>query len=125
MKISASSQDYLETILQLYIEKGEIRSVDISERMSVTRPSVNRAINVLKDSGLVTHEKYAKIHLTPQGMRLAKAVTSRHRVLKRFLKEVLGVNEEAAEEDACKMEHSISLETLEKLQGFLDEYPEK
>ncbi len=122
MKISASGQDYLEAILDLYLDKGHIRSIDISEKLGVTRPSVNRAINVLKNNGLVTHEKYSDINLTNQGMRLAKAVKSRHLVLKKFLNEVLHVDEKTADEDACKMEHNISLETLEKLQNFVDEY---
>ena len=122
MKISASGQDYLEAILELYLDKGQIRSVDISEKLGVTRPSVNRAINILKSYGHITHEKYSDIKLTDQGMRLAKAVKSRHIVLKRFLNEVLLVDEAIADEDACKMEHNISLETLEKLQNFVDEY---
>jgi DtxR family Mn-dependent transcriptional regulator len=122
MKVSASGQDYLEAILELYLDKGHIRSIDISEKLGVTRPSVNRAINVLKINGLVTHEKYSDIYLTNQGMRLAKAVKSRHLVLKKFLNEVLLVDEKTADEDACKMEHNISLETLEKLQNFVDTY---
>lgn len=122
MKISASGQDYLEAILELYLDKGQIRSVDISEKLGVTRPSVNRAVNLLKNNGLIVHEKYSDIYLTEQGMRLAKAVKSRHTVLKKFLNEVLTVDETTADEDACKMEHNISLETLEKLQIFVDEY---
>jgi len=122
MKISASGQDYLEAILDLYLEKGYIRSIDISEKLGVTRPSVNRAINVLKSNGLVNHEKYSDINFTKQGMRLAKAVKSKHLVLKKFLNEILLVDEKTADEDACKMEHNISLETLDKLKSFVDEY---
>jgi DtxR family Mn-dependent transcriptional regulator len=121
MKVSASSQDYLEAILELYKTKGYIRSIDISSKLGVTRASVNRAVNVLVSLGFIDHEKYSDITLTKNGIRAASAVKLKHNILKTFLTEYLGVKEQTAEEDACKMEHNISIETVEKLQKFLDE----
>lgn len=120
MKFSASSQDYLEAIFELSNEHGQIRSIDLSEKMFVTRASVNRAIGVLKELGYVTQQKYSEILLTEEGKRAAISVIIRHKTLKTFLTEVLGVCDETAEIDACKMEHSVSLETLEKLRSFMD-----
>jgi len=120
VNFSASSQDYLEAILELSNERGQIRSIDLSSKLGVTRASVNRAIGVLKELGYVTQEKYSEILLTIEGRKAAEAVIIRHKTLKTFLIEVLGVTSEIAQVDACKMEHSISIETLEKLRSFMD-----
>jgi len=120
MKFSASSQDYLEAILELSNERGQIRSIDLSEKLSVTRASVNRAIGVLKELGYITQEKYSEILLTEEGRRAATSVIIRHTTLKSFLMDILCVSEETAETDACRMEHSVSLETLEKLRSFME-----
>lgn len=117
--ISASSQDYLEAILELVKEHKAIRSVDIASKLGVSRASVNKAMGVLKNAGFIEHEPYSAICLTLEGEKVATAVIKRHTVLKEFLIEVLGVSEQAAQEDACKMEHAISIETLNKLNLFL------
>lgn len=119
MKISASSQDYLEALLVLSGNGGSVRSVDVAKRLNVSRASVNKAVGILKDLGLVNQERYGEIELTPEGKKAARAVHEKHNTLKYFLKEVLGVSEENAEIDACGMEHVISIETLEKLQDYL------
>lgn len=124
MKISAASQDYLEALLELSEEEHSVRSIDVAKRIGVSRASVNKAIGVLKESGFVEQEKYSEITLTGEGIRAAKAVLKRHSTLKQFLTEVLHVSEEIAENDACRMEHVISLETLEKLQIFLQQREE-
>lgn len=120
-KISASSQDYLETILELSLENPLIRSVDVAARMGVSRASVNRAMGVLKNAGFVTQERYSDIYLTELGREAARSVLERHQALKRFLTDILHVSEETAELDACKMEHNVSEETLEKLKQFMDQ----
>lgn len=120
MNFSTSSQDYLEAILELADSRGQVRSIDLSEKMGVTRASVNRAIGVLKNLGYVTQEKYSDVVLTENGRCAAAAVKIRHTTLKTFLTDVLDVVPETAEEDACKMEHTISLETFEKLQKYMD-----
>ncbi|WP_040198135.1 metal-dependent transcriptional regulator [Candidatus Soleaferrea massiliensis] len=121
MEITASSQDYLEAILALSADGGPIRSVDIAKMMGVSRASVNKAMGVLKEAGLIVKEKYAAVMLTQRGEEAARSVQRRHTVLKRFLHEVLGVAESVASRDACRMEHVISAETLEKLDAFLAE----
>lgn len=119
MKISASSQDYLEALLELSEEEHSVRSIDVANRIGVSRASVNKAIGVLKENGFVEQEKYSEVTLTDEGIRAARAVLKRHATLKQFLTNVLGVSEDIAESDACRMEHVISIETLEKLQTFL------
>ncbi len=120
MKFSASSQDYLEAILELSNRNEKIRSIDLSEKMEVTRASVNRAVGVLKELGYVTQVKYSEIILTDEGRRAAASVKIRHTTLKTFLTEILDVDPLIADIDACKMEHSVSLETLEKLRSYMD-----
>lgn len=117
--LSASKQDYLETILDFTAETGQVRSIDIARSLNVSRASVNKSLGVLKESGLVEHEHYGEVKLTPKGMKLARAIRARHNSLKLFLTSILGVSPETAEEDACRMEHVISSETANKLQEYL------
>ena len=119
-QISASSQDYLEAILELSKKEKDVRSVDIAAKLNVSRASVNRAIGVLKEAGYVSQERYSNIFLTESGRLAALEVIKRHFALKSFLIEVLKVCEETAEIDACKMEHHISIETLKKLESFMN-----
>jgi DtxR family Mn-dependent transcriptional regulator len=119
-RITSSSQDYLEAILMLSEKEGRVRSVDVANLEQVSRASVNKALGVLKERGLIRQEKYGTVYLTDEGVRVANSVKQRHNTLKGFLMDVLGVNPETAEEDACKMEHAISLETLNKLEVFLN-----
>lgn len=118
--VTASSQDYLEAILELSEERGYVRSVDIAEKLGVSRASVNRAVGVLKKAGLVLQEHYSNISLTEEGRKVALKVLARHQTLKSFLTDVLGVSEDTAQKDACRMEHSISDETFEKLKKYND-----
>lgn len=117
--ITSSSQDYLEALLMLSEKDASVRSVDVANNLQVSRASVNKAMGILKDMGLIMQEKYGTVSLTPEGFKAAKAVKMRHSILKGFLLDVLGVGPEAAEQDACRMEHVISLETLEKLEQFM------
>lgn len=117
--LSASKQDYLETILDFSTDSGQARSIDIARNLGVSRASVNKSLSVLKESGLVEHEHYGNVRLTEQGLRMAKAVRARHDMLKTFLTNVLGLTPDIAEADACKMEHAISRATAEKLEEYL------
>ncbi|MGI6348531.1 MAG: metal-dependent transcriptional regulator [Eubacteriales bacterium] len=119
MNLSASSQDYLETILDLSYQNEEIRSVDIAEKMNVSRASVNKAIGILKTMGYITQERYACIMLTQSGRQAAINIRDRHNTLKYFFSEVLGIDEDIAEEDACRMEHAISKETFEAFKKYI------
>jgi DtxR family transcriptional regulator, Mn-dependent transcriptional regulator len=117
--VSASKQDYLETILDFTADEGQVRSIDIAHALGVSRASVNKSLGVLKESGLVEHEHYGDVKLTEKGLKVARQVRARHDNLKTFLSTVLGVNPDTAETDACRMEHAISRETAEKLEEYL------
>lgn len=114
-----SREDYLETILILEREKGFVRSVDVAERMGFSKPSVSRATGLLREASLITMEKDGQIHLTEAGRAFANQIYERHCTLKNFLVQ-LGVSEETAEQDACRVEHFISEETFEKIK---EHYP--
>lgn len=117
--LSASKQDYLETILDYSVEDRLVRSIDIARELGVSRASVNKSLGVLKESGLIEHEHYGDVKLTEKGLRFARQVRFRHNTLKQFLTTILNVTPETAEIDACKMEHVISRETANKLGEYL------
>ena len=117
--ISASKQDYLETILDFSANSGQVRSIDIARSLNVSRASVNKSLGVLKESGLIEHEHYGDVRLTEKGLKVARQVRARHNTLKSFLADVLGVNPETADADSCRMEHAISRETALKLEEYL------
>ena len=110
MKIQQSAEDYLETMLILEEKYGYIRSTDIAKHLGVTKPSVSYAVKRLKESGYINMESNGPITLAPPGRKIATRVYERHKALKTFL-ELLGVDPEQAEEDACKIEHVISHDT--------------
>lgn len=111
LKIQKSSEDYLETMFVLKEEKGYIRSIDIAERLSVTKPSVSYATKRLRENGYITMDRDGLIELTGKGAEIAEKIYSRHKILTKFFIS-LGVDEKTAADDACKIEHDISDETL-------------
>ncbi|MBR4953129.1 MAG: metal-dependent transcriptional regulator [Oscillospiraceae bacterium] len=111
MKTTKSEQDYLETILTLHKKSGYVRSIDIANELSVSRPSVSVAMKKLIELGHIVMEDGGKITLTESGKAVAEEVYSRHIALTHLLME-LGVSAETAEEDACRIEHDISDETF-------------
>ncbi len=123
--LGKSSEDYLETILILEKQHGFVRSIDIANMQNVSRPSVNKAINNLKSLGLVEKEAYGDVTLTPLGRSKALEIIRRHTLIKYFLEDILNVSSEVAEKDACQMEHFLSIETMEKLEKFLEKYNKK
>jgi len=118
MKIHKSAEDYLEMILMLQETKGYVRSIDIATGLSVSKPSVSVAMKHLREDGYITMDKDNLITLTESGMTIARGVYDRHKVLTRFLMQ-LGVDEETAREDACKIEHDISPVTLQAIRDHL------
>ncbi len=123
-KVTASLEDYLETFLDLEDEDKNIKMSEVALEIGVSKASVHKAIQVLKDKGLVEQEKYGKLLLTDDGRKIAINVRNRHNVIKTFLTNVLKVDSEAADSEACKMEHSISQETVDKLDVFVKNYKE-
>ena len=116
---TASMEDYLESVAMLRSRGKAVRVKEISMALGVKMPSVTAALKRLSDEGLVVHEKYGRVKLTPTGEKAAKDVFRRHEVLRRFLVGVLDIDPETAEEDACRMEHNISPISLERLAQFL------
>ena len=119
MHIQESGEMYLETIHVLYKKNGHVRSVDISEYMGYSKPSVSRAVGLLKSGGYITVEQDGSILLTDLGHETANKIYERHTVLTRFLVS-LGVSPETAAEDACKLEHAISDESLAAIKAFTE-----
>lgn len=117
--VTASLEDYLEAIYFLNNDEG-VRVTDIATELSISKPSVNRAINTLKSQGLVTHEHYGSLFLTEEGLDIAKKIAKRHFMLKKFLTQILEVDEKTAEEEACLIEHCLSADTVEKLEKFMN-----
>jgi DtxR family Mn-dependent transcriptional regulator len=118
-QLSQSMEDYLEAILFLKEKKKVVRVKDLVKRLGVRSASVIGALKRLEEKGLVEHEHYGYIELTPQGERMALKVFEKHQTLFKFLVEILGVDEETAEKDACLIEHQISDETYEKIIKFI------
>ena len=114
MNIHESAEDYLEKILMLQEKKGSVRSIDIAVAMGFSKPSVSRAMSLLRENGYIEMDKDGLITLTDAGMQIASKMLQRHRTLTRFLVS-LGVEPETAEEDACKMEHDISDQTFKAI----------
>ncbi|MDF9824925.1 DtxR family Mn-dependent transcriptional regulator [Breznakia sp. PF5-3] len=121
MLLGESLEDYLECIVIL-AEKGKVRSIDVARMMEVSKPSVNKAMNNLKEKGLITQETYGDIRLTKSGEDMAKMIHNRHTTIRSFLLEVLGVSADNAEKDACRIEHIISQETFDKIVEFKNNY---
>lgn len=120
INMTTSLEDYLEAVFVLSGSNREVRLTDIAAMLKVSKPSANRAVNTLTQNGFLSHETYGAITLTPEGETYAASVLHRHKLLKHFLNNTLGVNEKTAEEDACKMEHVMSAETIEKLYEYLE-----
>ncbi|MEG1790753.1 MAG: metal-dependent transcriptional regulator [Clostridia bacterium] len=120
--IHESGENYLETILELEIEKKPIRSAEIAKRLNVSRPSVNKAINILREAGMVEQERYGTIALTDDGRKRASKVKSRHELLFDFLANVLDINKDTATNDACRIEHIVSEQTIDSLTSFIKSY---
>jgi len=118
MQLQESGQMYLETILILSKKSNSVRSIDISEYMSFSKPSVSRAVNLLKDGGYILISKEGYITLTALGREIAEKIYERHTILTKCLV-ALGVNEETAAEDACKIEHDISDETFAAIKSHV------
>jgi len=117
---TASMEDYLEAIAKLHEEESEVTVTQISKRLGVKKPSVTSALHKLSEDGLVQHPKYGTVELTRKGQKIADEVVRRHEVLFLFLSQILGIDQEIAQEDACKIEHLLSPSSLERLAKFVE-----
>lgn len=119
MKIQESAENYLEAILVLKQKNGAVRSIDIVHQLEFSKPSVSRAMGLLKESGYVTMDKDGWIELTEAGLEIARRIYERHRLMTDWLVEI-GVSPAVAAEDACRIEHDISEETFDKIKKHIN-----
>ena len=121
MRLQESGEMYLESIYVLSKKLGAVRSIDVSEYMGYSKPSVSRAVSLLKNAGYIVMNEENLITLTDSGLAIAKKIYDRHTLLSELLI-CLGVSEKTAVQDACKMEHTISDETFEAIQRHMKQY---
>ena len=124
MRIQESGEMYLESIYVLTKKNGNVRSVDIAEYMGYSKPSISRAMGLLKDGDFIRIAKDGSITLTRAGIAVAEKIYERHTLLSNLLIR-LGVSPEVASEDACKLEHAISDESFEAIKKFASNYENK
>lgn len=123
--LTRAGEDYLEAIYRIVLEQGDtgdgsVRSVDVAEQLQVSKASVNKALSMLKESGMVNQTRYGRVTLTDEGREYAAIVWRAHRALRTFLQVELGVDPELADEEACLMEHALSLDTMTKWIDYLE-----
>ncbi len=121
MRAKESREMYLEVIYRLEQKNGKVLSVDIAKELGYSKPSVSRAMGVLTEAGFITHTPYGDITLTDEGREKAKMIYLSHRLLTDFLTQILGVDADVAEADACKIEHVISEQTLNAIESYMQE----
>lgn len=126
MRIQESAENYLETILMLYQTKGAVRSIDIVNELHFSKPSVSVAMKNFRENGYITMDSDGYITLTDAGQEIAERIYERHQLLTEILLH-LGVDEEIAKNDACRIEHHLSDQTFEKIKEYVrtHKYDEK
>lgn len=121
MIIKESAENYLEAILSIKKEKGCVRSIDVANDLGVSKPSVSVAMKNFREEGYITVDQNGFLDLTEKGLKIAKSVYERHLVIAKALM-AMGVSEETAYKDSCKIEHCISEESFERLKEFLTKF---
>jgi len=119
-----SGEDYLEAIVALELEMESVRPVDVANFLKVSKPSVSRAMKMLEEHGYITHIPYGIICLTDKGRETGTEIYSRHTFLTKFLIEIIKVDSDIAQKEACRMEHVLSEQTMKKLKTFYISYKE-
>lgn len=117
--LSEAQEDYLESIYEIIREKGGVRAKDIAERLHVKNSSVTVALRGLRDEGLVNYEPYGVISLTGSGEEEARRLSETHQVFRRFFVSVLGIDKTAADETACRLEHTMAPEVMARFLQFM------
>lgn len=118
MSLYESGENYLETILVLKNKYGYVRSIDVARELGYSKPSVSRAVSILKADGYITLDENGMIVLSPKGEAVAKRIYDKHNVITKYLVSI-GVSEDVAKSDACKIEHVISDESFQKIQDIV------
>lgn len=117
MEIRESGENYLETIYILKEKMGQVRSIDIAAELNYSKPSISRAVNILRENNYVTIDSNGLISLTKKGEKIALKIYERHKFLTKLLM-YLGIEEKKATKDACKIEHVISAESFDKIKEY-------
>lgn len=117
MKIQESAENYLEAILVLHQKKGLVRSIDVAHHLGFSKPSISRAVGLLRDNGYVRIDNNGLLSLTDDGMEIASSVYEKHKLFTKILLR-LGVDAEIAAKDACRMEHVLSQESFDKIKEY-------
>ncbi len=125
VELSPTRENYLEMIIRLSKREKVVRVNSLAKELKLRMSSVSETLNLLKDDGFITHEKYGYIELTEKGSQIGEEISSRHEVLFVFLTKILGIDPVTADEDACKMEHVISPATWSKLISFVKEFSDR
>ena len=123
MTIHQSAEDYLEAMLMLREQRGYIRSIDVAEQLGVTKPSVSYATKRLRENGYISMDSSGLITLEEKGLEIAERIYERHKLLTKLLMH-LGVSAETAREDACKIEHDLSIETFDAIRKCAGKLPD-
>ena len=116
---TAHKEDYLRGLYILEEEKGQIKSIDLAHCLDVSKPSVSERVQELKKEGMVSYKKYSKLKFTSKGRKIAKKLTSKHRLIELFLKNVLKINSKNLHQEAHRLEHAFSDESMEKIRKLL------
>lgn len=120
-QLSEAHEDFLKAIVMLGgTPEAPVRQVDVARRLGITKPSVNKAMNILREDGYLTQSYYGKITLTQKGYEYGLSVYERHELLANFLSKAVGIPRERAEVEACHMEHAISDESFEKWREYIE-----
>jgi DtxR family Mn-dependent transcriptional regulator len=119
MELTKSREDYLEAISEICEEEKVARVKDLAAHMAVSLASVNYALKALEGEGLIKHKRYGYIELTEKGSKVGKAIYRKHKLIRSFLINVLNVDENVADKDACGIEHVVSEETCDKMNSYL------
>lgn len=123
LHLTVANEDYLECMVRIEREDGEtegVRSVDIAQRLKVSKASVNKAVTALKAQGLVEQSHYGRVMLTDSGREVGSAIWYRHRLIRTFLIQELGVEFDRADTEACMMEHALSEDTMTRWLDYLE-----
>jgi DtxR family Mn-dependent transcriptional regulator len=118
--ITPTMEDYLEAIYNLVKEKRVVRVRDIAKKLGVKMPTVTNMLKTLSDKGMIDYEKYEYLELTGKGSDVGSDIDQRHQILRKFLTDILKIDFDQADEDACRMEHAVSPTTLERLLDFME-----
>ena len=121
MKIQESAENYLEAILVLTQKNGQVRSIDVAHYTGFSKPSISRAVGLLRDNGYVSIDQNGLLGLTESGLKIAETIYERHQLLSSWLT-TLGVDPKVAEDDACRIEHVISPESFEAIKKHVNRH---